>query len=132
MVALVNPSVNSKNTLFFINNFIIPPKIYSNNTIRSIKTIVLTDRILRSQDIREQSPVLLLYSIFTVYSTLTPEPDCVGGDLLPEHLVVLYKKQGRLKVQKQVLDLNAGKQVDIVQRLVPDIEVGALTQADRQ
>ena len=49
-----------------------------------------------------------------------------------EGAVVLYQEHRGLIFQDQLLHLDAGKQVDIVQRLVPHIEVGALAQAGGQ
>ena len=44
---------------------------------------------------------------------------------------MLHKEEGGPVLQQQLLNLHPGEQVDIVQRLIPDIQVGALAQAGR-
>ena len=54
------------------------------------------------------------------------------GDVLTEHPVVLHEQQGRPECLQQLLDLDAGENVDVVQRLVPDVQMGGLAQAAGQ
>lgn len=48
--------------------------------------------------------------------------------MLHKAFVMLYQDHGRLKFQDQLLDLHSGKNVNKVQRFIPDIKMGLLTQ----
>ena len=52
--------------------------------------------------------------------------------MLPEGPVVLHKDHGGPVLEDQLLQLDAGEQVDIVQRLVPDIQPSSCEQAARE
>ena len=45
---------------------------------------------------------------------------------------MLDEQKRRLAAEDEVFDLHAGKGVDVVERLVPEVEVGALAQAQGQ
>ena len=53
-----------------------------------------------------------------------PEHQPVGRDPFDKPRVVLGKKNGRSKGAQQLLDLLAGENVEVVERLVPDQQVG--------
>ena len=52
--------------------------------------------------------------------------DCPCGNAFAEADVVLDEQHGRLTAQEQFLDLHAGKNVNLIQRLVPDVQMCGL------
>ena len=50
------------------------------------------------------------------------------GYLLPESTVVFYKEHGRAAGEEQILELHAGKDIDIIQRLIPYKEMGGFAE----
>jgi hypothetical protein len=56
----------------------------------------------------------------------------LGRDMIAEHPVMLCKQQGRAVFQDQLFDLDAAQHVDVIQRLIPDIEVRLLAQTAGQ
>ena len=49
-------------------------------------------------------------------------------NLLSEGSVVLHKKHGRAAGEEQILELDSGEDIDIVQRLIPDKEMCRFTE----
>lgn len=68
--------------------------------------------------------------MFFVYTgaggtTLLPvgNGDDIGGNRLPEGSIMLHQDHGGAELPDQILDLDPGVDIDVVQRLVPDIQV---------
>ena len=53
-------------------------------------------------------------------------------DFITKGTVMLHKEHGGLIGAQQLLDLHTGEHVDIIQRLVPDTEVGRAAEGRRQ
>ena len=58
-------------------------------------------------------------------ATLLPvgNGDDIGGNRLPEGGIMLHQDHGGAELPDQILDLDPGVDIDVVQRLVPDIQV---------
>lgn len=58
-------------------------------------------------------------------ATLLPvgNGDDIGGNRLPEGGIMLYQDHSGAELPDQILDLDTGVDIDVVQRLVPDIQV---------
>lgn len=52
------------------------------------------------------------------------QPHNLCGDLFPKPDVMFHKEKRRTVFQEQLLNLHPGEHVDVVERLIPDIEVG--------
>ncbi len=60
------------------------------------------------------------------------QPHDLRGHLVAEGPVVFHEEHRRPVLQQQLRDLDTGDHVDVVQRLVPDIEVRLLAEAPCQ
>ena len=86
-------------------------------------------RCLSVSGVRFQPGAPLPPKVINVFGRCSGEPDRFGGDGVPETAVVLDEQQRRLVFEQQLFDLHAGKDVDVVERLVPDIQMRRLAQA---
>ena len=62
----------------------------------------------------------------------TGQGDLIRADAFKEHRVVLDQQHGGLVLGQQPFQLHAGEHVDVIQRLVPDVDMGRDAQAAGQ
>lgn len=53
-----------------------------------------------------------------------PELYCFCGNFFLESVIVLHKKKCWLVPQNDILNLHSGEYIDVIERLVPDIQMG--------
>ena len=72
---------------------------------------------------------MLLLRDFLVFCGFFRKKNGFGGDFLPEGQVMLHKQHGGRIFQNQLFDLDAGVEIDVIQRFIPDVQMGLLAQA---